>query len=177
MNITNDAQLKAAILKELSVALDKAATKIHDQLWDDILSKIYSTPESEFYERTKEFLNSVIKPKVKINGFRVEVTVGMDSSAMTSKEDESHFFNKHMDIFGNSEWKRENDIKIPEALLTWWDEGTKGKSIHKIIGTDYWFDVMGDRGCKDNPDYQKAIDVIDKIVDEELSKIGVVQRI
>ena len=174
MNITNDAQLKAAILKELKIALDKASAKIQLQLWDSIFSKIYSKPESEFYDRTREFLDSVIKPEVKTNGFSVEVTLGMDSSKMTPTQNDDRFFNAHMDIYGNEEWHGET---IPESLLSWWDTGTTNSKLPSLPQTDYWFDIMGDRGYKDNPDYQKAIDIIEETVEKELSKIGIIRRI
>lgn len=171
MNITNDAQLKAAILKELSVALDKAATKIHDQLWDSVFSAIYSKPESDFYERTRQFLHSVIKPKVEIKGLNIEVTVGMDSDVMEPERSEDSIFNRHMDVYGSEYWKGEY---IPEALLSWWDTGTSNNKFPSLPQTDYWLDVMGDRGYKENAVYQKAIDVFDNAVEEELKKIGVV---
>lgn len=173
LNITNETQLRMVIVQELKKALQIAAQNIHDELWDNIFSRIYSKSESEFYERTQEFLDSVIHPIVKVNGFDVEVTIGMDSSRMHPRQGDSGMFNQHMDIYGNDSWHGKS---IPESLLSWWDTGTTNSRLPELDKTDYWFDVMGDRGYKDNPDYKNAQKIFDEAIVRELSKIGIVSR-
>lgn len=172
-DITNDAELKAVLLKEISVALNKAAFEIQNQLWIKIFSEIYMKPESDFYQRTDEFFKCVIKPEVKVDGFTVSVEIGMDSSKMSPIIDSNPMFNKHMSQTGADSWR---GMTISEALLSWYDYGTDNNVMPSVQKTNYWYDIMGDRGYKDNPDYKNMEKVFDEIIYKELSKIGTVTK-
>ena len=63
-DITSKQELRTYVLKEIKNAVQKATEKIKDELWENI-SGIYSNPKSEFYDRTDEFLKSIIIPKEK----------------------------------------------------------------------------------------------------------------
>ena len=79
----------------------------------------------------------------------ISITIGMDSSKIESFIGQSGKFNQHMSIDGSTSW---NGIPISEALLTWWDEGTRNSFVN-LKPTNYWTDVFGDSGRKDNPNY------------------------
>jgi len=169
-DITNDAELRAYVLLEIQRAMKTASAKIGQQLWMNVFSRTSILPETEFYERTGQFLDSVIRnPKVEVYGNSVSVEIGMDSSKMEPSEGTPGQLNKHMDYQGNENW---HGMSIAEALLSWEDYGTHNTSFPSLERTNYWYDVMGDRGFEDNPDYKTMEKTFDEIMYKELSKIG-----
>lgn len=169
MEIKDENQLKELISQELEKALRNIAQNISSQLTENILQDIYGNPVSEYYDRTMQFLKSVIKPTVTIKGDSVSVTIGMDSSLIESSLGGKNKLNKHMSVDGSDVW---NGIPISEAILTWWDEGTKNSPIKNLSATNYWTKVMGDSGRKNNPNYNKLESVINQEIIKALSKFG-----
>ena len=171
--INNDTELKAVMLKKISDALFEAASEIQNQLWTKVFSEVYGKSETAFYERTNQFFKSIIKPEVKTNGLEVSVTIGIDSSKMSPQIGRDGMFNKHMSQLGADSWR---GMTISEALLSWYDYGTDNSSFPSIPQTNYWYDVMGDRGYKDNPDYKNMKKTFDEIVNKEIGKLGFITK-
>lgn len=102
----------------------------------------------------------------------ISITIGIDSSKIESFIGQSGKFNQHMSIDGSTSW---NGIPISEALLTWWDEGTRNSFVN-LKPTNYWTDVFGDSGRKDNPNYYLLEKLIDGEINKALSKFGIVEN-
>ena len=100
MEIKDENQLKELISQELEKALGNIAQNISSQLTENILQDVYGNPVSEYYDRTMQFLKSVIKPNVTIKGDSVSVTIGMDSSLIESSLGGKNKLNKHMSVNG-----------------------------------------------------------------------------
>ena len=176
MVIQNERQLKNAMMVQMKKAMKFASDKIANEIAESVQSKT-TLGDSEYYNATYQFFNSVIIPKIETSGFSVSVTIGMDYTQMQSMEQERGY-NAHMSFDGSTEHENKS---IPEWLLSWWDEGTynNGKEVksHKIEKTNYWKNVMGDRGTADNPNYEKMFKKFRKYFEEELKKIGMVKKI
>ena len=176
-DITSEQELRKYMIKELGNAIKIAAEKIQDELWNNVGNQIYSHPQGRFYDRTHEFLKSVIQPKIKVTSKSIEVTIGMNSDVMNSGFGEPGKFNQHMSLNGDTSYEGKS---ISEWLLIWWDDGTEQKNnpyLPELPQTNYWYEVMGDRGSKDNPEYKKFQKTFEDIVTQELSKIGQVNKI
>ena len=155
-------------MKEITKAIEEISEEIASQLTQNIQEGIYNQPESKYYKRTQEFINSVIKPTVKINGNEISVTVGMDSNVMNATWNEGNLFNSHMSIDGSPTWGSQS---VAEGLLTWWDSGTQNNYLPSVPATNYWYDVFGDR-AGENPNYKKLEELTDKIINKHLKKFG-----
>lgn len=173
-DITNDVELRTYVLKEVQKAMKIASNRIGQQLWLNVFSRTSILPETEFYERTGQFLDSVIRnPEVEVNGNSVSVVIGMDSSEMKPMMGSAGQLNQHMSYRGVDSWR---GMSVSEALLSWEDFGTNNNTFPSLEKTNYWYDVMGDRGYKDNPDYKTMEKTFDEIMYKELSKIGTVVK-
>ena len=169
--IRNEAELKFAMMGQIQKAMKFASDKIADEIALSVQSK--TTPAtSKYYDATYQFFNSVIIPKTVMKGNCVSVTIGMDSTQMKSMTQDKGY-NAHMSFDGSTEYEGKS---IPEWLLSWWDEGTSGSS-HQVKETNYWQDVMGDRGTSDNPNYDKMFEKFKNYFQEYMRKIGVVKNI
>lgn len=174
-NITSDAELKAALIQTIKNAMKIASARIGQELWVSVFSRTSILPETEFYERTGQFLESVIRnPEVKVEGNSISVTFGMDSSKMSPSMGFPGQLNKHASDKGVDSW---HGMSVSEALLSWEDYGTDNSSFPSLERTNYWYDVMGDRGYKDKPDYKTMEKTFNEIIYSELSKAGIVSRI
>ena len=173
-DITNDAELRAYVLIEIQRAMKMASAKIGQELWMNVFSRTSILPETEFYERTGQFLDSVIRiPQVEVSGNSVSVEIGMDSSKMSPMMGLPGQLNKHIGDKGVDSWR---GMSISEALLSWEDYGTNNSSFPSLEKTNYWYDVMGDRGYKDDPDYKTMEKTFDEIMYRELSKLGTITK-
>lgn len=164
------------IVKEVKKAISEVADEITQELYDN-LTGIYMYPRSDFYNRTNDFLNALIKPKVTTNGNEVSVIVGMDSTMIHSNPrptSRNRYFGEHASLDGSTTWKGKS---IGEALLGWWDEGTQNDKTPSLPQTNYWYDVFGDRGYKATPNYTKLDKLLKNKIYEKLSRFGVVERI
>lgn len=170
MAITNEIQLQNMLLANIAKAMKIASWQIRQELYINIFSNVSILPDSNSYDRTDEFLKSVINPVVKISGGSVSVEVGMDYTKMSSSVGGYAKYNQHMSLDKSTTW---GGHTIPEWLLSWWDTGTSGaNSPHWINKTNYWYDVMGDRGDSPNPQYETLAKTFKKVFYEELGKIG-----
>lgn len=169
MVILNDEQLTAELKKEMSEAIKEIAETIASELTKNIQDDIYAKPTSKYYDRTMEFLNSVIQPSVVVSGNEVSVTIGMDSKKMNSYYVGNGKFNSHMSIDGSSNW---GSNSVSEGLLSWWDAGTNNKYLPSVPATNYWYDVFGDRAGA-SPNYKKLDDLIDRTIEKHLNKFGI----
>jgi hypothetical protein len=169
MLIESDEQLKSALIKEMQEAINEVATTIASELTESIQTNVYNSPPSAYYKRTKEFLNSVIKPNVIVSGNEISATIGLDSRYMNSYWNADGLFNAHMSVDGSSNW---GSNSVSEGLLSWWDTGTQNKYLPSVPATNYWYDVFGDH-ASDNPNYKKLDDLIDKVVTKHLKKFGI----
>jgi hypothetical protein len=171
-DITNDVELRTYVLKEVQKAMKIASNRIGQQLWLNVFSRISILPETEFYERTGQFLDSIIRnPEVEVNGNSVSVVIGMDSSKMKPMMSSTGQLNQHSSYMGVDSWR---GMSVSEALLSWEDYGTDNNIFPSLQQTNYWYDVMGDRGYKGNPDYKTMEKTFDEIMYKELSNIGTV---
>jgi hypothetical protein len=168
--IKNEQDLKNALLVECNKALKEISETIASQLTENIQEGVYNKAPSKYYKRTQEFIQSVIKPQVKISGSGITVTVGMDSMFMNATWNEGKLFNSHMSVDGNSNW---GSNSVAEGLLSWWDAGTQNDVLPSVPATNYWYDVFGDRAGQD-PNYKKLDDLISKTLNKYLKKFGVV---
>jgi len=150
-------------------AIDEIASTIAAELTSNIQSEIYNSPPSKYYDRTNEFLHSVIKPEVKVSNNEVSALIGMDYTKMRPKLTTPDKFNAHMSIDGNPNW---GNTSVSEGLLTWWDSGTNNSVLPSVPATNYWYDVFGDR-VGDSPNYKKLDDLIEKVVTKHLKKFGI----
>jgi hypothetical protein len=170
--IKNEQDLKNTLLVECNKALKEISETIASQLTENIQDGIYNKAPSKYYKRTQEFIQSIIKPQVKISGNEIIVNVGMDSVFMNATWNEGNFFNSHMSIDGNSNW---GSNSVAEGLLSWWDAGTQNDVLPSVPATNYWYDVFGDRAGQ-NPNYKKLEDLIDKTINKYLKKFGIVMN-
>ena len=171
--IKNEAQLREVIIENLRKSMESLAENITDKLMKNINERIYSVgSSSEYYERTYQFFDAIIIPKVEVKGNKVSVEVGMDYTRLKPQMGSEGQFNKHMGFPSVDSWR---GMTVGEALLSWWDYGTTD-GIVNLKQTNYWYDVFGDRACSSNPNYKKLDDLIDKIISQELGEIGVVYR-
>lgn len=169
-------QISNFIVLEVKKALAEVAQEITQELYDN-LTGIYMYPRSVFYTRTEQFLNALIKPKVYVIDNEVTVTVGMDSTLIHSNPrptDNNKQFGEHSSFDRSDKWHGKS---IGEALLGWWDEGTSNNVAPSLPQTNYWYDVFGDRGYKDSPNYTKLNKLLNDKLTEKLSKFGAFERI
>lgn len=169
-------QITSLIVAQVRNAIGEVAKEITEELYNN-LTGIYMYPRSEFYERTNDFLNALIKPHVQVTGNEVSVTIGMDASAIISNSkptSKNFYFGEHSSFDGSDRWKGES---IGQALLSWWDTGTTNSVAPSLPQTDYWYDVFGDRGYKDSPNYQKLDKLVTDKLYEKLSRFGAFKRI
>lgn len=169
MLIESDEQLKSELIKEMQEAINEVAGTIAMELTNSIQSNIYNSPPSAYYDRTYEFLQSVIKPEVTVSGNEVSALIGMDYKKITARLTPPNKFNAHMSVDGNPSW---GSASVAEGLLTWWDTGTNNAVLPSVPATNYWYDVFGDH-ANDNPNYKKLDDLIDKVVTKHLKKFGI----
>ena len=159
----------AALVKEMKEAIKEIAETIASDLTRNIQTEIYNKPPSKYYDRTMEFLQSVIKPNVKVSNGEVSVTIGMNAMNMNSYWVGNGKFNAHMNVDGNSNW---GSNSVSEGLLSWWDAGTRNDYLPSVPATNYWYDVFGDR-AGESPNYVKLDKLIDSVVKKHLNKFGI----
>lgn len=173
MAITNEAQLKFTMMSLIEKAMKFASDKITYELSESVRSNVATREESKNYSRTGEFFKSVIVPKIELNGNFISVTLGMDSEKMQSVAQYENLYNAHMSMNWDTEYLGKS---IPEWLLSWWDEGTNNIHYGNMPRTNYWQNVMGDRGTKDNPNYDKMFEKFNNYFQEYIQKIGIVKK-
>jgi hypothetical protein len=172
--ITNEIQLKNFVLSIVKKAMKVASDSLANELAQSVSSKTTKGSMAPVYETTWQFLNSVIIPEILVKNNKISVKIGMDYNQMKSFSQEDNYFNAHMSLNGDTSFEGKS---IPQWLLTWWDEGTKGKnSPHLIDRTNYWKDVMGDRGSKDNPNYSKMFNKFKRLFEAEMRKTGILKK-
>jgi hypothetical protein len=177
MIIRNEKDLEKALLIEMRKAIQEVANKIAKDLTANIQEGVYSKSISDYYERTKNFIDAVIQPVVKIKGSHIECTVGTDWRDIKPvfRRDEGNVFNAHMNIDGNESYPPKSGTSVSKGLLQWWDEGTSNDVLPSVPATNYWYDVFGDR-AKENPNYKKLDDLIDEKINKYLKQFGIVTK-
>jgi hypothetical protein len=171
--IKNESQLQTVIIESMRQSMESLAKNITDQLMKNINERIYSSgSSSQYYQRTYQFFDAIIMPKVEVKGNKVSVEVGMDYTKLKPQMGGEGQFNKHMGFPSVDSWR---GMTVGEALLSWWDYGT-ADGIVNLRQTNYWYDVFGDRAYSSDPNYKKLDDLIDSIIHHELGEIGIVYK-
>lgn len=172
VEIENTEMLTEIFKKHISKVLRNISEKVYNELKRN-MKGVYSSNDSLYYDRTYNFLNSIIKPKIKTTKKGVSVVIGIDYTKIKPKISDNGTLNAHADINANSIW---NGISISEALLTWLDEGTTKSHIHNKNQSNYWYDVMGGRGYDTDVevDYKRLDRLIEDEIKTSFSDIGIV---
>jgi hypothetical protein len=177
--INSEEELQQYLMGSIKTALDNAAKQIQDSLSMSIYYKVYSKTPSSYYKRTGNFLQSVIKPKVKMKGLELEVEIGLDSEKLNQIHSSmSNHFNTRMNLDGTNAYKIDpyswNGKNIKDMFYQWYDEGTTNSVLPSVPQTNFWYEVMGSRLSEDNPKNDKAYSKFEKELKKILSNYGTV---
>jgi hypothetical protein len=121
--------------QQLQTAMESVAEEVKQLMHDYIQTNLYDAYQPTEYIRTYDYLNSLsVKPVRKENGWNV-VEIYFDPS--TIKQDIQPFWNAHMSVYGNKEWK---GTPINELIPLWLNEGVESplyshKGIHVVDNT------------------------------------------
>lgn len=117
--------LERYIKMTLEQALKEVAKETAEFLSQRVQSDIYRKAESNYYERTREFLNAITQSQVKRVGNELQIEVFFDSSKIYphSSTPNSGKFNAHMSLDGSASY---NGRSIGDWLVEWLEEGFSG---------------------------------------------------
>jgi len=125
INIKDMQGLEKYVKMTLEQALREMAKETAEFLSQMVKSHIYRTPESNYYDRTMEFLNSITQSQVKKVGNELQIEVYFDSDKIYphSSPPGSEKFNAHMSLDGSASY---NGRSIGNWLVEWLEEGFSG---------------------------------------------------
>lgn len=117
------------VLSCLKKALEKTIYEFSKKLQENVSTDIYQTPESNYYDRTGEFLHAVESPKLNIKSNGDFTIDWYDKKKLHSTNGEEGTFGHHKSF----PWKKPNpgNAVVKGNLYGWLNEGfTIFKHIH-----------------------------------------------
>jgi len=173
MDIRNDTQLTQVLKTVTAEALMEAVEYIQDNLKINMWNEIYFRPSSSYYERTAQMMKSVVKPKIKITGAKIETEIGIDTETVFQMYRAGvDSFNAHMNTSTMKDPYTWRGTLVNRAVFVWYDEGTDNSYFPSVPQTNFWYDVMGSRFTDSNPNYDKAYQVFKRALIRNLGKFG-----
>lgn len=130
-NVSNFQQLKDYINKNIEKVLTRIADSTLSKLKENVEKTVYSNPQSDFYKRTRQILNSISRTDIvyRNGGYSVEIYF----DALTIQPIiRNNNLNAHADFSENYVVKQTYTGSISyDNLIAWLEFGTPGNKVHQ----------------------------------------------
>lgn len=129
-------ELQRGLEREISIALDRVAEKVWQELYDFINEEIYISRTLKIsvsggYTQTGEFLDSLRRNSTVRLGNTFQAVIDFDTSKMKAEKRNDEFFNAHMSRDGATDWKGKS---VSEWLPQWLDTGNGDSPFYQHSG-------------------------------------------
>lgn len=121
--LVNESQVISAIANgPLRDAVKDLVDNISDDIYNTVSSEVYGSGGSEYYDRTYDLLNSVMRGsenKVTVSGRLVHGETGMNPNMIYASPGADNAFNAHMSFDGSS---------VSDLIIPWFEGDIGNKS-------------------------------------------------
>jgi hypothetical protein len=138
MVVVNEMQLKLAMLETvLKPLIRKLAKKISARLQHYINDKWYNSPETEYYDRTYDFLTSIVESEVKMRNNDFSMEIYIDYEKMWQTPPSSGKFGSRTSLDSSTDFRGK---PISYWLIQWIEEG-QNSPVHSYKGINMFGNV------------------------------------